>query len=280
MGRSTPLPIVEAIANTRVAPGTAHPDRPHVNPTWFRRNRKSRADVIHRSSCRRIRGLFPVDHRDTCRWIEFRGIWSSFLQGRHLSRRCMGRPAHAGTTIATSACGTGERYLSTPLSQLIGMSTPADADDFDLEPAFGLHPGQSMWGPAGSRGGIFRSADRARGRARFRHPPAPAPAGRSIAVASRARARRHPSAAVHARDRMLPRRVRGSRRRIHRVLRRTHHAEGAAGEPVVGLDATVPRRKTRSLSIGSAGCCCCNPCAGLTPWCSAPPAATARSGPR
>jgi cysteine synthase len=42
------------------------------------------------------------------------------------------RPEHAGKTIVTFACSTGERYLSTPLYQLIGMPGAAAIADYAL----------------------------------------------------------------------------------------------------------------------------------------------------
>ena len=49
-----------------------------------------------------------------------------------VAHRLAERDEHAGKTIVTFACSTGERYLSTPLHQLIGMSKPTPAEDFDL----------------------------------------------------------------------------------------------------------------------------------------------------
>ncbi|NBX28965.1 cysteine synthase A [bacterium] len=42
------------------------------------------------------------------------------------------RPENAGKTIVTFACSTGERYLSTPLYQLIGMPAAGGAADYML----------------------------------------------------------------------------------------------------------------------------------------------------
>jgi cysteine synthase A len=50
-----------------------------------------------------------------------------------VAHRLASRPEHAGKTIVTFACSTGERYLSTPLYQLIGMTAPAPDEDFRLE---------------------------------------------------------------------------------------------------------------------------------------------------
>ena len=49
-----------------------------------------------------------------------------------VARRLAIRPENAGKTIVTFACSTGERYLSTPLYQLIGMPGGAAAEDFGL----------------------------------------------------------------------------------------------------------------------------------------------------
>lgn len=49
-----------------------------------------------------------------------------------VAQRLAARPEHAGKTIVTFACSTGERYLSTPLYQLIGMPGGAAAEDFEL----------------------------------------------------------------------------------------------------------------------------------------------------
>ncbi len=49
-----------------------------------------------------------------------------------VAHRLAARPENAGKTIVTFACSTGERYLSTPLYQLIGMSAPPPEDDFGL----------------------------------------------------------------------------------------------------------------------------------------------------
>ena len=49
-----------------------------------------------------------------------------------VAQRLAVRPEHAGKTIVTFACSTGERYLSTPLYQLIGVRGGAAAEDFDL----------------------------------------------------------------------------------------------------------------------------------------------------
>jgi len=49
-----------------------------------------------------------------------------------VAQRLASRPENAGKTIVTFACSTGERYLSTPLYQLIGMSAPPPHGDFDL----------------------------------------------------------------------------------------------------------------------------------------------------
>ena len=49
-----------------------------------------------------------------------------------VAQRLAARPEHAGKTIVTFACSTGERYLSTPLYQLIGMSGGGAAEDFRL----------------------------------------------------------------------------------------------------------------------------------------------------
>lgn len=49
-----------------------------------------------------------------------------------VAHRLASRPENAGKTIVTFACSTGERYLSTPLYQLIGMSGPLPEDDFGL----------------------------------------------------------------------------------------------------------------------------------------------------
>ena len=49
-----------------------------------------------------------------------------------VAHRLAVRPENAGKTIVTFACSTGERYLSTPLYQLIGMPGVAVAEDFGL----------------------------------------------------------------------------------------------------------------------------------------------------
>jgi cysteine synthase A len=49
-----------------------------------------------------------------------------------VAHRLASRPENAGKTIVTFACSTGERYLSAPLYQLIGMSAPPAEDDFGL----------------------------------------------------------------------------------------------------------------------------------------------------
>ncbi|MFN6189686.1 MAG: cysteine synthase A [Planctomycetia bacterium] len=49
-----------------------------------------------------------------------------------VAHRLASRPENAGKTIVTFACSTGERYLSTPLYQLIGMSGSLPEDDFGL----------------------------------------------------------------------------------------------------------------------------------------------------
>ena len=46
--------------------------------------------------------------------------------------RLAARPENRGKTIVTFACSTGERYLSTPLYQLIGMSGSATPHDFTI----------------------------------------------------------------------------------------------------------------------------------------------------
>lgn len=47
-----------------------------------------------------------------------------------VAHRLASRPEHAGKTIVTFACSTGERYLSTPLYRLIGMAATTPAGDF------------------------------------------------------------------------------------------------------------------------------------------------------
>jgi cysteine synthase A len=49
-----------------------------------------------------------------------------------VAHRLASRPENAGKTIVTFACSTGERYLSTPLYQLIGMPGPSPNDDFGI----------------------------------------------------------------------------------------------------------------------------------------------------
>lgn len=49
-----------------------------------------------------------------------------------VAQRLASRPENAGKTIVTFACSTGERYLSTPLYQLIGMPGPSPNDDFGI----------------------------------------------------------------------------------------------------------------------------------------------------
>jgi len=49
-----------------------------------------------------------------------------------VAHRLAVRPENAGKTIVTFACSTGERYLSTPLYQLIGMSGAAAITDYAL----------------------------------------------------------------------------------------------------------------------------------------------------
>lgn len=49
-----------------------------------------------------------------------------------VAHRLAVRPENAGKTIVTFACSTGERYLSTPLYQLIGMATASNRMDTDF----------------------------------------------------------------------------------------------------------------------------------------------------
>jgi cysteine synthase A len=49
-----------------------------------------------------------------------------------VAQRLAARPENAGKTIVTFACSTGERYLSTPLYQLIGMPGGTVEEDFGL----------------------------------------------------------------------------------------------------------------------------------------------------
>ena len=49
-----------------------------------------------------------------------------------VAHRLAARPENAGKTIVTFACSTGERYLSTPLYQLIGMPGAAAKGDYVL----------------------------------------------------------------------------------------------------------------------------------------------------
>lgn len=49
-----------------------------------------------------------------------------------VAQRLAIRPENAGKTIVTFACSTGERYLSTPLYQLIGMPGGTAAEDLGL----------------------------------------------------------------------------------------------------------------------------------------------------
>lgn len=49
-----------------------------------------------------------------------------------VAHRLACRPEHAGKTIVTFACSTGERYLSTPLYRLIGMAAAPADEDFRL----------------------------------------------------------------------------------------------------------------------------------------------------
>jgi cysteine synthase A len=49
-----------------------------------------------------------------------------------VAHRLAARPENAGKTIVTFACSTGERYLSTPLYQLIGMSRAVAKGDYVL----------------------------------------------------------------------------------------------------------------------------------------------------
>jgi cysteine synthase A len=49
-----------------------------------------------------------------------------------VAHRLAARPENAGKTIVTFACSTGERYLSTPLYQLIGLSRAAAQGDYVL----------------------------------------------------------------------------------------------------------------------------------------------------
>jgi cysteine synthase A len=49
-----------------------------------------------------------------------------------VAHRLAVHPENAGKTIVTFACSTGERYLSTPLYQLIGIPGGAAVADFGL----------------------------------------------------------------------------------------------------------------------------------------------------
>ena len=74
-----------------------------------------------------------VDTAEACEWARRlareEGILAGISSGANVAvaARLAARPEHKGGTIVTFACSTGERYLSTPLYQLIGMRAPTAA---------------------------------------------------------------------------------------------------------------------------------------------------------
>lgn len=62
------------------------------------------------------------------------GILAGISSGANVAvaARLAARPDYRGKTIVTFACSSGERYLSTPLYELIGMGASSSTAEFDI----------------------------------------------------------------------------------------------------------------------------------------------------
>ena len=85
-----------------------------------------------------VDGVETVETEEAFEWARRlareEGILAGISSGANVAvaARLASRPEYRGKTIVTFACSSGERYLSTPLYELIGMQSPTERTDFDI----------------------------------------------------------------------------------------------------------------------------------------------------
>lgn len=85
-----------------------------------------------------VDGVETVTAADAFEWARRlareEGILAGISSGANLAvaARLAARPDYRGRTIVTFACSSGERYLSTPLYELIGMNCEPRSADFEI----------------------------------------------------------------------------------------------------------------------------------------------------
>ena len=85
-----------------------------------------------------VDGVETVESDEAFEWARRlareEGILAGISSGANVAvaARLAARPEYRGKTIVTFACSSGERYLSTPLYELIGMRGSSAAAEFDI----------------------------------------------------------------------------------------------------------------------------------------------------
>jgi cysteine synthase len=85
-----------------------------------------------------VDGVETVESEEAFDWARRlareEGILAGISSGANVAvaARLAARPEYRGKTIVTFACSSGERYLSTPLYELIGMGAASHSQEFDI----------------------------------------------------------------------------------------------------------------------------------------------------
>jgi cysteine synthase A len=85
-----------------------------------------------------VDGVETVESEEAFDWARRlareEGILAGISSGANVAvaARLAARPDYRGKTIVTFACSSGERYLSTPLYELIGMGAASHSQEFDI----------------------------------------------------------------------------------------------------------------------------------------------------